>query len=149
MLKDEIIKTYGDRVRIRVCGILIEDDKILLTKQLLNNSNNYFWSPPGGGIEFGESIEECLKREFLEETGLIVSVKDFITINEHLQPPLHSIELFYNVEKLSGTLILGNDPELPKNKQSIRKCVFYEVDKMKNEKENEFHPILFQLISKK
>ena len=149
MLKDEIIKTYGNRVRIRVCGILIIDDQILLTKQQLNKTESNFWSPPGGGLEFGETIENCLQREFLEETGLTIEAKSFININEHIDGVLHSVELFYFVEKNSGNLSVGYDPELSTEEQTIKNCTFVDLQKIQNDEKNSFHPLLFQLISKK
>lgn len=53
-------------------GILIQDGKVLLTQ---NHSGPYqgLWGLPGGGIEFGESPEDTLQREFLEETGLSIT----------------------------------------------------------------------------
>ncbi|MDD4333016.1 MAG: NUDIX domain-containing protein [Patescibacteria group bacterium] len=50
--------------RPSVYGILIEDGKILLSKQW----DGYDF--PGGGVEIAETINEALEREFWEETGL-------------------------------------------------------------------------------
>ena len=47
-------------IKIRVTGILIEDQKILLVKQKVTDSRH--WSLPGGTLEFGETIAECLIR---------------------------------------------------------------------------------------
>jgi len=79
-----------------------------------------FWAPPGGGIEFGETVEDTLKREFLEETGLSIEIVKFQFGCEFIMPPLHAIELFYEVKAVSGTLAAGNDPEL----QIIEKVQF-------------------------
>jgi 8-oxo-dGTP diphosphatase len=76
------------------------------------NESGDFWSPPGGGLEFGETIEECLKREFLEETNCEISVGKFLIVNEFIGLPLHAIELFYEVKIINGTPTKGTDPEM-------------------------------------
>lgn len=45
--------------------ILNDEGKILVVKE-----SQDFWSLPGGGIEHGESAQECLKREIREELGI-------------------------------------------------------------------------------
>lgn len=40
------------------------------------------WELPGGKVEFGESIEESLKREILEETGVEVLVKKMVPFSQ-------------------------------------------------------------------
>lgn len=72
-----------------------------------------FWAPPGGGLEFGESLEESLQREFLEETGLTISVAEFQFGCQLIQRPLHAIELFFRVTIRDGELQKGQDPEMP------------------------------------
>ncbi len=57
---------------IRVTGILIENEKILLVKQKVNDKRN--WSLPGGKLEQGETIEQGIIREMKEETGLDVEI---------------------------------------------------------------------------
>jgi 8-oxo-dGTP diphosphatase len=109
---DPIVETYGNKVRVRVCGICIEDDKLLMVKHLGLGERGIFWCPPGGGLTFQESVSECLVREFLEETGLKISVERFLFAGELLAPPLHAIELFFEVQVMSGNLQQGHDPEL-------------------------------------
>ncbi|MDH4092650.1 MAG: NUDIX hydrolase [Cyclobacteriaceae bacterium] len=105
-----ITKIYGDRVRIRVCGLCWMESQLLLVNHKMQNSD--FWAPPGGGVEFGESLKTALKREFLEETGLEIEVGDFAFGCELINNPLHAIELFFNVNWTGGTLKTGYDPEL-------------------------------------
>lgn len=58
----------------RVSGraVIIEDGKILLNKF----RNGLYYNFPGGGVEAGETLAECTKREVLEETGITVVVEE-------------------------------------------------------------------------
>ncbi len=114
---------YGNRVRIRVCGICQTAGHLLL----INHSglvDGAFWAPPGGGMEFGHSAEENLIREFKEETGLEVEVGAFRFVTEFAVPPLHAIELFFYVTVKGGTLKAGHDPEMGSAKQLIQEVRF-------------------------
>jgi 8-oxo-dGTP diphosphatase len=109
-MSDSVQKMYGNILRIRACGICIENDQLLLVNhQRLTNGD--FWAPPGGGMQFGEVATDCVVREFLEETGLVVEVRDFLFACEFMKQPLHAIELFFLVKKVGGQLSKGNDPE--------------------------------------
>lgn len=110
-MDSEIARIYGKRVRIRVCGLLFEDEAMLVVNHR-SLRNHDFWAPPGGGVEFKETIDEALSREVLEESGLQVKVLDFAFGCEFIKDPLHAIELFFWVEKTGGLLRKGYDPEL-------------------------------------
>lgn len=61
-------------------------------------------------MEFGESPEECLVREFMEEAGLEVRVRDVLDVvsdvTELAREPvrLHSVRLIYEVEVVAGSV---------------------------------------------
>ena len=67
------------RPRVRVAGILIEDDRILLIEHTKNDKK--YWLVPGGGVDWGESAAEALIREFKEE---IQNIKLYPNIKEKL-----------------------------------------------------------------
>lgn len=54
--------------RTGVYGLCVREDKILLIKTQVDD----LWEVPGGGVEEGETHEEALKREYLEETGYLI-----------------------------------------------------------------------------
>lgn len=63
--------------------------KFLVMKRSLDDTSAGFWENPGGKKELGETMEEALKREVLEETG--IEVEDYVflyatAINEDRNP---------------------------------------------------------------
>lgn len=80
---NQYAETYSDppeRVRIAGRGIVVRDGRILLSHEL----NTGVYMTPGGGLEEGETLEECCKRELMEETGYEVKpIRHFLTINEY------------------------------------------------------------------
>lgn len=98
-----------------------------------------FWSPPGGGIEFGESAVEALQREMMEETGLIIDVKRLVCVNEFVAPPLHAIELFFEVRYKGGQLTVGADPEMNSDDQLILDVRLMTFEQIKALPANQVH----------
>ena len=126
----KIVEQYGNRIRIRVCGVCVENGKILLLNHIGIRENADFWCPPGGGLQFGETIEECLKREFLEETNTEIIVGKFLTVNEFVNPPLHAVELFYEVKIINGIPKKGTDPEM--EEQIITDLRWFSLEEIKD-----------------
>lgn len=108
-MENPVNKTYGNRVRVRTCGICIIGDGLVMVNH--NMPDGDLWAPPGGGMEFGEDARACLEREFREETGLQVDVGPFLFTYELIKPPLHTVELFFHVVYKGGELRVGEDPE--------------------------------------
>ena len=99
-----------DTLQVRPTGILIEDGKILLTRQEVSQTRN--WSLPGGKPEFGESIEHCLVREIKEETGLDVKMGELLYVCDRFRHMNgHVIHITFLVERTSGVLKSGGGPQ--------------------------------------
>lgn len=137
----EIAKIYGNKVRVRVCGLCQADGRLLLVNHKGLTSGD-FWAPPGGGVEFGDSMHETLVREFREETGLEVTAGNFLFGCEFIKPPLHSLELFFETTVLAGTAKPGYDPEL----QIIADARFFSAEDIYNIRPEHRHG-LFNLVT--
>ena len=130
-LRKEVLKVYGNRVRLRICGILEREGAILVARHQGIGSAGYLWAPPGGGLDFGETVELALQREFAEETGLEVAVGSFLFFNEVVGKEIHALELFFEVTEISGQLKLGHDPEMDAAHQMIDELRFITFDEAK------------------
>ncbi|MDZ7936221.1 MAG: NUDIX hydrolase [Emticicia sp.] len=130
---------YGNRIRVRACGICVEDNKVLMIGHQAILGENIFWSPPGGGVEVGEMAEDALRREFLEETGLEIEVDKLLIMNEFVKLPLHGVELFFEVKRVGGELVLGQDPEMNAAEQLIQKIEWLSLDEIKRLNLSEKH----------
>ncbi|MEP2024631.1 MAG: NUDIX hydrolase [Reichenbachiella sp.] len=144
MGSEEIKTIFGNQVRVRVMGLLVKDDCILLLNHAGLNQEDELWLPPGGGVEFGESSEEALIREFEEEVNISVKVCDFLGVSEFISNGLHAIELFFVVEQIGGKLRLGSDPEINGN-SILKEARWMNIQGLKQLNKNGLHG-LFQDI---
>ena len=89
-------------IRPVVLGLAIKNNKLLVSEGFDKIKNETFYRCLGGGIEFLEKSEEALKREFLEEINISITVKDFLGISENIftyqGKKAHELILFYSIE---------------------------------------------------
>ena len=89
------------RFNVRVYGILVKEGKLLVSDEFIKGKE--ITKLPGGGLEFGEGLTDCVIREFKEELDLVVSVKDhFYTTDFFVTSAFHvnsqDISIYYIVE---------------------------------------------------
>ncbi len=97
-MSDILFKKDGWIFSYRVAGIAVQNGKVLLQKP----TNEDFYAFPGGHVEFGETNEETLMREFNEEIGADIKVGALKWVAEAFFPwrenPCHQICLYYAID---------------------------------------------------
>lgn len=98
--------------RIAGYAVLIDEhDRILLSWYNGTGMGDACWSLPGGGIDFGESIEDGVVREVLEETGYRVRLGRPLGTHSFTRPdwgrdgrPFNSVRIFFEAVTTGGAL---------------------------------------------
>jgi 8-oxo-dGTP diphosphatase len=107
------------RFNVRVYGILInEHQQVLLADEAFKSATKYT-KYPGGGLELGEGAHDCLKREFKEETGIDVQVKEHFYTTDFFV-----LSAFDNNSQIISIYYLVESKEWQKIKASTKKFDF-------------------------
>ena len=114
-------REYPDRPVVGIGGVIIDQGRAVLIRRgsepLLGE-----WSIPGGTLELGETLEEGVARELLEETGLKVRILELIEVFDRVfpgngsssakdrkNPRFHYVIVDYLCERLGGEPRAGSD----------------------------------------
>ena len=94
---------------IRVYGILIDEQKGILISDELENGMR-FTKFPGGGLELGEGIKDCLIREWKEELDQFIEITEHIYTTDFFQPSaFHAnkqvVSVYYKVKTLDDAKV--------------------------------------------
>ena len=95
---------------LTVDGILFQDESVLLV-QRKHAPFQGSWALPGGFVEYGETTEDAVVREVLEETGVKTNIRSLIGVysGPHRDPRGHTVTVAYLIDRMSGELHAGDD----------------------------------------
>ena len=110
---------------IRLTGILIENNEILLVQQKLSDQRN--WSLPGGRLERGETLSQGLLREMKEETGLEVEIVRMLYLCDVAASSNTLLHITFLLRRTGGEIVLPSN-EFDKN--PIRDVKFVPVSEL-------------------
>jgi 8-oxo-dGTP diphosphatase/A/G-specific adenine glycosylase len=88
--------------QIGVAVIRDDRDLILIDRRLAKGLLGGFWEFPGGKIEGNETVQECIKREILEEIGIDIAVDSHLITIDHTYSHFRVNLQVYNCRYLSG-----------------------------------------------
>lgn len=67
-------------------AIIFKEERVLIARRSSGSKLPLVWEFPGGKVEDGETPQECLQRELLEELGIKVTIGEFLGKSSYLYP---------------------------------------------------------------
>jgi ADP-ribose pyrophosphatase YjhB (NUDIX family) len=107
---------------VSVAGVIVNNEGQAL---LVQRRDNHHWEPPGGVLELGESIDDGLRREVREETGLNVEPTMLTGVYKNMKRGI--IALVFRCR------ITGGEPALNNETEAIRWAAEAEVAELASE----------------
>ncbi|HWR44569.1 NUDIX hydrolase [Sporomusa sp.] len=95
---------------VGVAAIVRQNGTVLLGRRAPNASYSGLWCIPCGYVEYDEDIRDAVKREFLEETGLVIEPGQVYTVLSNFHnPSVHTVGVWFMAQVAGGTLCPGDD----------------------------------------
>lgn len=134
-----------DKINIRVYAAAVKDGKVLVLHE--EYAGEQLMKLPGGGLEFGEGVLQCLHREFEEELNAKIKVVDHLYTQEdflvsRFRENEQLLTIYYLVEILDETEFLILDP-------CIEKIEWLPIDMPENPFPLPIDRIAFEKLKKK
>lgn len=120
---------------IRVYGLLIKDNAVLVSDEF--RMGMFMTKFPGGGLELGEGLHDCLKREWMEELGLEIEiVSHFYTTDYYVKSAFDNRQLlsvYYLVNLKKNELPITDESVIPEDnlKENFQRCRWIALQHLK------------------
>ena len=110
------MKPYPDRPVVGVGAVVLDGDRVLLIKRGHAPLKGQ-WSLPGGSVEIGETLEQAVAREVLEETGVTIEVGPMVDVLDRISRDIdgrvdhHFVLIDFAARPSGGLLRSGSDAD--------------------------------------
>ncbi len=107
-------RAYPDRPFVGVGAVIVDRGRVVVIKRRFEPLAGQ-WSLPGGAVDIGETLVECVAREMLEETGLVVEVGPVVEVFDRIirdaagGVQFHYVLVDYLCRPIGGELRAGSD----------------------------------------
>ena len=107
-------RAYPERPFVGVGAVIVDQGRVVLIKRRFEPLAGQ-WSLPGGAVDVGETLVECVAREMLEETGLVVEVGPVVEVFDRIirdgdgRVQFHYVLVDYLCRPTGGSLQAGSD----------------------------------------
>ncbi|MDP3787880.1 MAG: NUDIX domain-containing protein [Candidatus Chromulinivorax sp.] len=92
-------------IKVGCEAIIINNNNLLLGKRK-NCYGEGMWGLPGGHLEYGETIQECIYRELQEEVGINALDSQLISIVDNIDERGHYLHMTFILKKYTGSIEL-------------------------------------------
>lgn len=90
--------------RVRVAALILLEGRVVLVRHRAGSRTYHLL--PGGGVNFGETIDEALRREVAEETGLQTRLGRLLFVSDTIDPngSRHLVNITFEASVIGGTV---------------------------------------------
>ena len=113
--------------RDRAQAVVIDDQSRILMVNHVEPGKGSFWCLPGGGVETGETPEQAVVRELLEECRVETRIRRKLATVAYETGESHHT---YACEITAGRVDLGLDPELAAGEQILKQVAFVMLESL-------------------
>ena len=107
-------RIYPEQPIVGIGAIIVHGDRVLLVRRATEPLQGE-WSVPGGMLELGERLQDGVRREVLEETGLVVEPGEVLDVFDSIftdgqgRTQYHYVLIDYLCKLISGGATAGTD----------------------------------------
>ena len=99
-------------MQVVTAALIEKEGLILLARRKQGKHMGAKWEFPGGKVDPGETPEQCLRRELLEEFSIQTRVGEFLGSEDYHEGDLHLDIRLYRAEHLAGEFALHDHEEI-------------------------------------